>query len=434
MSKKQYSAINMNSNKLTGLPTPTTAETTAAANVAFVLANAGGAPTATNVSFTPDANTFPADTDNVDEALKHLFTSANSGKQDVADSIGYDVTTTPYSGTFATLAGHIDAAKADLTAFLPKAEKTLTGTEKLDDLTELAKNVRVFKTTVKLRKAAGSTTEIQLKKESPSQPYPTLEKLVCTPFVRVNDQATTDIVAPFDNGDETDFLTNDYVVFDGGFAKVKNNFTYSYTPALSSGTISEATIDASQFNEFKEITIGSNVTLVALPKPQIIIAEDNIPLDTILDITRIQMYKSNFVRFAISFDNGTRWFGNINSTLGEWQQIDMTDPFDFLEKGVDIPVYIDVINELRYLDSQQNPNTVKFAYCLNDFDYTLNKPLLDKLEMYVVIDGVFVPYSHTSPNATTNTYNYNASTGKITVNHSESDAYLINYIDYPDYP
>ena len=40
MSKKQYSAINMNSNKLTGLPTPTTAETTAAANVQFVLDNA----------------------------------------------------------------------------------------------------------------------------------------------------------------------------------------------------------------------------------------------------------------------------------------------------------------------------------------------------------------------------------------------------------
>jgi hypothetical protein len=431
MSFEVHDELKLNGNKLTGLPTPTTAETTAAANVQFVLDNAGGAPTATNVSFTPDEDTFPEGTDNVDVALKHLFTSANSGKQDVADSIGYDVTTTPYSGTFATLAGHIDVAKADLVDFLPKAEKTLDGNEKLDDLTELAKNVRVFKSTVKLRKAAGSTTEIQLKKESPLQDYPTLEKLVCTPFVRVNDPATTDIVAPFNNGDEKDFLTNDYVVFDGGFAKVKNNYTYTYTPALSSGAISEATIDASQFEEFKEINIGSTLTLVARPIPQILIAKDNIPLDTVLDITRIQMYKTTAVWFAVSFDGGLIWYGNQSGALGGWQTIDISDYADFSFKGTSTTLIIDVIDELRTLTG--NTNTIKFAYLIFDFSYT-NKSALDKLEMDVVIDGVFVPYSHTNPNATTNTYNYNASTGKITINHSANDAYLINYIDYPDYP
>ena len=431
MSFEVHDELKLNGNKLTGLPTPTTAETTAAANVQFVLDNAGGAPTATNVSFTPDADTFPEGTDNVDVALKHLFTSANSGKQDVADSIGYDVTTTPYSGTFATLAEHIDAAKADLTAFLPKAEKMLNGTEKLDDLTELAKNVRVFKSTVKLRKAAGSTTEIQLKPD-----FPTMEKLVCTPFVRVNDEAQTDLIADFNNGEKSSFEDNDYIEFVGSTAKLKNNYEYNYT-SLGSG-ISEVTIDASQFEEFKEITIGSNVTLVARPKPQVLIAKNNIPLDTVVDIFKITRTTApsnfSFQWWVVSFDSGTRWWGNFTSSdINGWQEIDITDPADFIDRATwRSDIGIDVVHALRYA-AGNNPNTIKFAYLLQDASYT-QKNIIDKLELFVVMNGTFVPYSHSNPNATTNTFNYNASTGTVTVNHSFDDAYLINYIDYPDYP
>ena len=423
--KKKFHGEDFNNYPLVGLPTPTTAETTAAANVQFVLDNAGGAPTATNVSFTPDADTFPEGTDNVDVALKHLFTSANSGKDNVADSIGYDVSTSSYSGTFATLAEHIDTTKDALEDFLPKAERTLTGDEKLHELGADLNNVRIFKQRVDLIKKAGSTTQVQLK-----QPYPPLDKLVVCPFVRVNDTAQTEVVASFDNGEQNDFFTNEYILFDG-VAKLKNNYTYTATD-VGSGIL-EWTINASQFEEFKELSISSTtLSLVARTKPQVLEANDDIEFENVIDISRIARYigptNSGFQYWAVSFDSGTRWFGNKTNVVGGWQQVNISDVNDFISKGTSVTAHgNDVVNEIRTLNDN-NPNTVRFAYLLRDTSYT-QKNTVDKLEIDLIFSGVFKPYSFAG--VPSNTFDYDANTGVVTVNHDQDDAYIINYIDKP---
>ena len=392
----------------------------------FVLDNAGGSPIASNVSFTPPEN-FPTSPNNpgntVQKAIENLFTSANSGKQDVADSIGYTGT---YSGTFQTLAGNIDTTKAKLQSFLPQAEQTLTGSEKVNELADKLGSVRVFKQQLNLKKVSGATTSIQL-----TSPYPSADKVMVTPCVRVDDAATTELVAAFNNGDGNDFITNDYITFDG-VAKLKNN--YSYAGSSLGGGITEYTVNASQFEEFKELSYsGGNLQLVARPKPQVLIASGNIPLDSVDDIFKVTRtvggdnYSSQY--WVVSFDSGTRWYGNVSSTVGGWEQVDITDVNDFDTKATwRADIQLDAISELRAL-AGNNPNTVKFAYLLRDNSYT-QKNTVDKLELQVVVGGTFVPYGNAGGSYVTSApFSYNQTTGVVTVNHPVTDAYIINYLD-----
>lgn len=280
--KKKYHGEDFDGHKLTGLPTPTTAETTAAANVQFVLDNAGGAPLASNVSFTPDADTFPEGTDNVDEALKALFTSANSGKDLIAGAIGEPADS---SDTFATLAGYVTTAKGALDTFIDSAEGTTDGNETLAQLTGKLSQVRVFKREVKFLKTIGDTSTITLNEYNGARP--TLQDLCLTIFVRSDDETTSEVVADFSNGDELAFESNPYVQFAGNNAQIKNIYSYDFNNTAVAN-VKEATFNASQFQTLRIDSISSTtLTITAHPVGQLLMPIGNIPLDPVRDISSI---------------------------------------------------------------------------------------------------------------------------------------------------
>lgn len=421
--KIKHHGEDFNGYPLTGLPVPSA--DTDAATKRFVLDNAGGSPIASNVSYTPITG-FPTDPNNpadtVQKAINNLFTLANSGKSAIAGAIGSPAASTD---TFGTLAGYVTTAKTAIDAFVDKAEGTTDGTETLAQLTNKLNDVRIFEQRLNLKKAAGSTTTIQL-----ASPFPSVDKVVCTPCVRVNDTATTSVYAAFNNGDRNDFNENEYIAFDGN-ARLKNN--YSYSPSVT-GSISEYTINASQFEDFKELSLsGTTLNLVARPKPQVLVANNNIPLDNVIDIstvTRTLGAGSVGTQYWVaSFDSGTRWFGNFTNAVGGWVQVDITNVNDFANKATSATtIALDVITELRER-AENNPLTVKFAYLLQDASYT-QKNLIDKLEMGLVMSGNFVPYGNAGGSYVTSApFTYDAGLGRITVNHPVTDAYLINYID-----
>ncbi len=370
-----------------------------------------------NVNFTN--NDF--ESTNVSEALNELFQFANSGKTQIATAIGDPITS---ENTFSEMATAIGNEKDKIKTFINRAEGNATSSDSLSLLTNQLEDVRVFRQTVKFRKAPNSTTTIQLLDIVPE------DRLVVTPLIRVNDDVEpnkqTRVIATFDNGDEEDFepYPNDYVEFSGGTAKLKND--YSYTLYDDIPNIQVTNINISEFLGLKEITINpTTITLKAVPKPRIIKASGDIDIQDVIDIVQTINNSSLSANFAISFDSGNRWFGTTSGTSDfNWQQINMNDVNDFEAKTTWRILYIDSLHALRYLDANQNPNTIRFAYLLKDGSYnTAAKTILNSMSIDVVINGTFVPEQRG------NAFFYDDVSGVITVNHSSYDTYMINYLD-----
>ena len=438
MAKKQYSTIDMNGNAITGLPAPSA--NSDAATKQYVDENAGGSPLASNVSFTPDPNTFPTGTDNVDEALKALFTSANSGKLDVADSIGYDNT---YSGTFATLAGHIDTTKTALTTFLPNAEKTLNGNEKLHELGAMLSDVRVFKQSAKLNKEQGTTSEIDLKQYNGS--FPTKQNICVMPMVRINDSTSTQLYADFNNGAPENFLPNEFIEFTGGVARTKTDYTEDFG-APDANNIREATLDLSVFQTFKVLALSSaNIQFRSVPNFQVLIPTNPINITNVIDITAVTStigaHTYSFAAIlanpyvAIQFGENAPYY-SWDIYTEEWRIIDINDLVDFNQNGnADLSVFnMTNLDTLRNLPGN-NKNQIRFAYlfvhvfALNTF--FLNQT--DNMNLSVIMNGIFVPANEAGATASPPTVDYNQGNGKLTITYNQAgfDSYIINYLDKP---
>ena len=440
MAKKQYSTIDMNGNKITGLATPTTQQTTSAANVQFVLDNAGGAPTASNVSFTPDADTFPAGTDNVDEALKALFTSANSGKLDVADSIGYS---TPYSDTFASLAGNIDTTKTALTTFLPNAEKTLNGNEKLHELGAMLSDVRVFKQSAKLNKEQGTTTVIDLKQYNGS--FPTKQNICVMPMVRISDSATTQLYADFNNGAPENFITNNFIEFTGGVARIKTDYTENFG-SPDANNIREVTVNLTGLSTFQVLSLSSaNIQYRGFPDSQVLIPTASINITNVIDIasftgtTGANTYSFTssllFPQVAIQCGETAPYYA-LDVDTQEWQVVDVNDIGDFGAKGNNSLSVFNMTNidVLRNLPGN-NKNQIRFAYLFVSGYNAVTRFLgqTDNINFNVIMSGSFVPANQTGATGTPPQVDYNESNGKLTITYNQLgfDSYIINYLDKP---
>lgn len=421
--------VDANKNKITNLATPTTAETTAAATVQFVLDNAGGSPTATNVSFTPEANTFPAETDNVDEALKHLFTYANSGKDNVADSIGYE---TPYSGTFATLAGHIDTTKTKLQSFLPNAEQTVESTDKIDTLANKLDNVRVFKQIVKLRQSSVYSLNLN---------SPITENKMCVMVYQlVNDGSTEEFSASFNNGESGNFnYDSNNVMFDGAM-KLKTT-TASVTQSDSVGNIYTFTFDVSGVSDFRINTVTSTassitVTTETLPFPQAVWAKGSIDISDVSSIESIALTDTENgagkFRLAVSVDGGTEfkaWNGTSWATV-----FNSTTPTNVATFGTS-GMTETTAEALTYVQFEQligSSTDIRFAYYLEQpkFSDAVN---IEAITLNGRATGTFKPVGSSTSGTIKPIFEYvNSQLVRVYFGDpAVNDTYRINYIDTP---
>jgi hypothetical protein len=436
--KKQYAGLDMNGYKVTGLPAPSAP--TDAATKEWVEQNAGGSPLATNVQFTPETNTFPTGTDNVDGALKHLFTYANSGKNDVADSIGYAV---PYSDTFASLAGNIDTTKTKLAGFLPKAEQTILSTDKLHELANKLDDVRVFKKRTKLRKASGSTETVPLSKNIVPEQF-TMNVLRLNGDTLITPSVFT---ADFDNGDDTDFFTNPKLSFINNRVEIP---IVSRQVTSTGTTIKQFVIDLSTFDDAKITSITDTmITYQTIDTAQVLVASGDIDISNVGDFSGIKLLTSNSTTstanpsfnntgiiivdgtnlfttmFALSFDSGTTWYGYrfvVNPEFPIFNNINDTN--EWLSKGApatSMNSFTQSFNTL-FETLRNGSNTLKFAYYIRSvrLGYTV---YLDQL----VVDGFL--RGTLEPAGTSATVAYNSVNKTATVTFNTQDTYQINWID-----
>ena len=145
-SKKVYTSLDLQQNKITNLPSPVDAND--AATKQFVLDNASSAVdsvngetgavilTASDITITDTSNNFTTDT--VQGAIEQLFQSANNGKTSVASAIGSPAQATD---TFSTLAGHITTGKGLIALSTGNATVNSTSTfQQLADAVALLNN------------------------------------------------------------------------------------------------------------------------------------------------------------------------------------------------------------------------------------------------------------------------------------------------------
>ena len=438
--KKQYSGMDMSGNKVTGLPAPS--GNSDAATKQYVDQNAGGAPLASTVSFTPPVG-FPTSpnnpADNVQEAVENLFTYANSGKSAIAGAIGSPAASTD---TFATLTGYVTTAKGALDTFIDAAEGTTTGSETLAQLTSKLDQVRTFKQDVKLTKNAGSTSTYTLGQYNGA--YPAANKLLVTPYIRIDDDTTTEVVATFNNGYPNDFVQNNYIVFEGGFAKTRT--TYDATYSSPSGGIKSVVIDMQQLQTFQATNITSTtMSYSAIPVNQVLEPSGFIDISSVEDIMEIDFIGQTFnindpVHYllpwiAVSLNNGESyhtWYS------GAWTTVDITDTSEYLNKKAAYTEYTpERLAQLRTsLASDPNIDKLKFAYLFENYystnEFINNKWILsavDNVSLDVVISGTFVPAMQAGATANPPTITYNAGNGQLTITYNQTDAYIINYLD-----
>jgi hypothetical protein len=446
--KKVLQTLNMSSNTITGLKEP--ALDSDAATKKYVDDNIGS-PDAADVTFTPAIDTFitpPAATtnvDNVDEALKWLFTYANDGKTNIAGVIGSPATS---SDTFSTLKNYIQAAKNDLATLINRAEGAATvdsgnANQTLATLTGKLPEIRTYKQTVKFDLASNETYSISLNTFNGA--YPTLNQLVFTVYRRVNDGINSEVVATFNNGDESNFIINDYIVFSSSKAKLKNTYVYNYD---NSTPIKTVTFDASQFAALKDVTIDADtttLTIKAQPTGQVLIPNGDIPIntstvDSINSVTQVATTTgaSSVVKYAISYDSGLRWY-SWNGT--SWAQINLasnvltaTEIGGSGMTGTTIAAITSAQHETLRNLAGNNPSTIKFAYFIQDTDYT-NKSEIDSVTLNVQMIGEFRPdsvsYNGTGTGVPRHSMSYDQSTGVLTFNAIANDAFKFSYIDTP---
>ena len=445
--KKQYHGTDMNGYQLTGLQTPTIQDTTDAATVQFVLENAGGAPLAANVSIADQDENFQSE--NVEGALQELFTFANNGKTTIATAIGSPATS---SDTFAELAANITTAKDALDAFIDSAEGTTTGSETLAQLTDKLDEVRVFNKRMKLRKAAASTETVLLNKTVNSEQF-------SLNVLRLNGDSIISpsvFTADFNNGDDEDFLTNTNVSFTNNYVEIPiitNQSLYSDVSGLSNVKEASLKIDTSSTGEvITDVKLtyvtSTSISYNTIVKEQIIIAKDDIPITNVGDFQRIRLYTSAsststpspswdnnglitgvgyVVKYALSFNGGTTWYG-WDSTTSNFTEVvlDTVSSNSIANKGLFLntfnvnPISQDLAGKIDTL--RNGSNTLRFAYWMNrrKIDYSV---YIDRIEFDGYLKGTFEPAN------TAATVSFNTATKTVTVTFNVQDTYQINWFD-----
>jgi hypothetical protein len=441
-----------NNSKVTGLPAPS--DDADAATKAYVDSKAAPVTTVntkTGAVVLSAADIAVADTaehftnSNVETVLAELKQFANSGKTSIAGVIGSPASS---SDTFAQLTEYIQTAKNALATLINRAEGTAivssgNANQTLATLTGKLPEIRTYKQTVKFDLATNADYSISLNTFNGA--YPTLNQLVFTVYRRVNDGINSEVVATFNNGDESNFITNDYIVFSSSKAKLKNTYVYNYD---NSTPIKTVTFDASQFVALKDVTIDADtttLTITAQPTGQVLIPNGNISIntltvDSINSVTQVATTTgaSSDVKYAISYDSGLRWY-SWNST--SWAQINSasnvltaTEIGGSGMTGTTIAAITSAQHETLRNLAGNNPSTIKFAYFIQDTDYT-NKSEIDSVTLNVQMIGEFRPdsvsYNGTGTGVPRHSMSYDQSTGVLTFNAIANDAFKFSYIDTP---
>jgi hypothetical protein len=394
--------------------------------------------TSGSVTFTPVTGTFidtgesVTEVDNVDEALKWLFTYANDGKTNIAGVIGSPADS---DKTFAQLAGYIQSAKNDLATLINRAEGTATvvsgnANQTLAELTEKLPEIRAFKTQTKLRRNSGQTYSITLD-------TPVLKSKLCVNVFQLVDDGLFDtFFATFNNGTSGNFIfdsTN--VAIDSGTMRLKpttGNMNYWDSEYA---IIKSTTFDISSVSDFKITYIGGNAVFYdTMPLPQIVTASGSISTVDTSSLDKITLNASvsgnGSYRLAASTDGGVTYKAWKSST-SEW--VTVYQPSNPSAQTFDVDGMTEAVAESLTnveFDSLEGSNTsIQFAYWLSRPSFSDNIEIQD-ITLQGRTNGSFSPITGSlAANATITTTVVGNNVTELLITFNASDTFQINWID-----
>jgi hypothetical protein len=201
-------------------------------------------------------------------------------------------------------------------------------------------------------------------------------------------------------------------------------------PTIASISEPDLMIEISGFRDIRVTTdldlhldiLSSNepvVNVKAIPKPQIIISKDNIPIPVnarVMDMNLIATENKGFLRIIFSTDDGVTW-NTLNKEELNVINIDVNNLDEVKEKGLNI----DDFNNIGWMwDSIIKENKIRFAYYL-EIDSEEDKAETKEMNAVFTVISTWKKAKHKKA------FNYEYTNTKLIVEIYNDGSYKINY-------
>lgn len=361
--------------------------------------------------------------DNVEDALVELFQFANSGKESVAQAIGYPLSK---GDTFSEMVAKIEQLKVLIASAI--MEKGVAAYP-YNTLQEMANKIKTIpnvsldagiKRKSKINIVAPYTYEIEL--DEPLR----IEDIAVTVLEYVGDDSNVvHYQSEYNNSESTSFNYNErYVVFDG---RMRLNDKYSYNVNVISNDdhdfYESEEIDLNEFVDFSgSVNINtSSVNITALPHPQVVVANGDILLTGVDSIDKIEWENNESgngkALIAMSFDSGDTFYAYKNGT---WIQVNIYNDFEVVGNNLE---EINKLTDEEFKLLRNESDTLRFAYYLNQPTFN-DKAENNRIRLYVTMQGYNVVADTSKYN-----YDYDVENKKLVFNFTQNGTYTFTYVD-----
>ena len=361
--------------------------------------------------------------DNVEDALVELFQFANSGKESVAQAIGYPLSR---GDTFSEMVAKIEQLKVLIASAI--MEKGVAAYP-YNTLQEMANKIKTIpnvsldagiKRKSKINIVAPYTYEIEL--DEPLR----IEDIAVTVLEYVGDDSNVvHYQSEYNNSESTSFNYNErYVVFDG---RMRLNDKYSYNVNVISNDdhdfYESEEIDLNEFVDFSgSVNINtSSVNITALPHPQVVVANGDILLTGVDSIDKIEWENNESgngkALIAMSFDSGDTFYAYKNGT---WIQVNIYNDFEVVGNNLE---EINKLTDEEFKLLRNESDTLRFAYYLNQPTFN-DKAENNRIRLYVTMQGYNVVADTSKYN-----YDYDVENKKLVFNFTQNGTYTFTYVD-----
>jgi hypothetical protein len=253
--------------------------------------------------------------------------------------------------------------------------------------------------------------------------------------------------APFNNGDVGNFETNTNLTFTDNQVEIP---AITRTANATGSTIKDFVIDLQNFDDAKITTITDTVlTYQTIAIRQVLIANGDINITDVGDFSRFRFevgvslasnptnvdlaFDNNAqiegvgyaVKYAVTFDSGTNWYGVTYHPSIQFVKINnINDTSEFDNKGIATNSFntASQANATLIDNLRSGSNTLRFAYLIRRFkvDYTAYLTTM-------IVEGYLK--GTLEPAGTSATVAYNNVTKTAIVTFNATDTFQINYID-----
>lgn len=247
------------------------------------------------------------------------------------------------------------------------------------------------------------------------EPTINLADVVVSVFEYITGADTNILNLAFDNGDSSNFSTNENLLFDGTMS-VKTDYTYEATEDVGTPSVFESSsINISDFQTIDVLTFETDLIVIGYVGGQIATPINYIDLSGIEQI--------NSITLVTTQDVGTDLLYALDFGLGQvaWNGSDWVSVSDISIDGM-TPVVVNGLTTTQLELGRNDSNQLKVIYYMDPTDTSSvaeNDNIIIEVQLLATLEIA---------NQTDFSYTFDNATKELTVSFTKSGTYKINYI------